>query len=89
MTDEKKIELLKNKLGYLTELAVKKNPQLDTAFLAFFNSLKDNDAFFEALVADQEQLLNNRKAALQSQLQQIETAKTEVIALKAQLNAEK
>jgi len=52
MTDEKKIELLKEKFQQVIQGAMAKDGSADTIFLSFFNAIKDNEAFFKDLAAD-------------------------------------
>ena len=51
MTNEMKLELLRNKLMQLVQASVKKDPKADVLFLSLFNAVKDNDVFFSELAA--------------------------------------
>jgi citrate lyase alpha subunit len=72
MTQEQKLALLKDKMTYFIQAAVKKDPLADTMFLSFFNALKDNDTFFDDLIADKEQRMNAEKAELEARLTAID-----------------
>lgn len=52
MTDDQKIELLKSKFQQIIQASLKQDPKADTMFLSLFNAVKDNDALFQSLAAD-------------------------------------
>lgn len=78
MTEEQKIELLKNKFQQIIAATMQKDPKADTIFLAFFNAVKDNDALWESLQLDRKQQLVEEETKLQTRLEQITVAKAQV-----------
>jgi len=67
MTDQQKLEILKDKFQQIIQASVQQDPKADTIFLAFFNAVKDNDELFATLVED-------AKASMQANIDKMQTA---------------
>lgn len=75
-----KIELLKGELHQLLVAAQKNTAQADARFLALFDAISANDAYFT-------ELADAKKLELQTAADQLEEKRSELLASKAMLEA--